>query len=95
MGDLIKLDEYRKPKKEEKIVPKPSEIAAVETIDYMRQRMYTMSEESRMQFLLIVFSHIIKWVIRSGYYDRPGAMILAWVEKKINDYSATEKAGNK
>jgi uncharacterized ion transporter superfamily protein YfcC len=54
-----------------------------------------MSEESRMQFLLIVFSHIIKWVIRSGYYDRPGAMILAWVEKKINDYSATEKAGNK
>jgi hypothetical protein len=95
MGDLIKLDERRKPKKEEKIVEKPSEIAAVETIDYMRQRMYTMSEESRMQFLLIVFSHIIKWVIRSGYYDRPGAMILAWAEKKINDYSGVERASNK
>ena len=61
----------------------------------MRQKMYSMSEESRMQFLLIVFSHIIKWVIRSGYYDRPGAMLLAWVEKKINDYSGVEKAGNK
>ena len=94
MGDLINLDDKRK-KKDEKIVPKPSEIAAVETIDYMRQKMYSMSEESRMQFLLIVFSHIIKWVIRSGYYDRPGAMILAWVEKKINDYSGVEKAGNK
>ena len=94
MGDLINLDDKRK-KKDEKIVPKPSEIAAVETIDYMRQKMYSMSEESRMQFLLIVFSHIIKWVIRSGYYDRPGAMLLAWVEKKINDYSGVEKAGNK
>ena len=94
MGDLINLDDKRK-KKDDKIVPKPSEIAAVETIDYMRQKMYSMSEESRMQFLLIVFSHIIKWVIRSGYYDRPGAMLLAWVEKKINDYSGVEKAGNK
>jgi hypothetical protein len=86
MGELINLDEKRK-KKQEQLIPKPSETAAVETIDYMRQKMYTMSEESRMQFLLIVFTHIIKWVIRSGYYDRPDSMILAWVERKINEYS--------
>lgn len=95
MGDLIKLLDRKPKKNDEKLVPKPSEIAAVETIDYMREKLYTMSEESRMQFLLIVFSHIIKWVIRSGYYDRPGAMLLAWVEKKINDYSGHEKVGNK
>ena len=85
MGELINLDEKRK-KKQEQIIIKPSGTAAVETIDYMRQKMYTMSEESRMQFLLIVFTHIIKWVIRSGYYDRPGSMITAWVERKINEY---------
>lgn len=86
MGDLINLDEKRK-KKDDKFVAKPSEIAAVESIDYMRQKMYTMSEESRMQFLLIVFTHIIKWVIRSGYYDRPGAMVMSWVERKVNEYN--------
>jgi hypothetical protein len=95
MGDIIKLSDHKKKQKDDKFVAKPSEIAAVETIDYMREKLYTMSEESRMQFLLIVFSHIIKWVIRSGYYDRPGAMLLAWVEKKINDYSSIEKVGNK
>jgi len=92
MGDLINLDEKRK-KKDDKFVAKPSEIAAVESIDYMRQKMYTMSEESRNQFMFVVLTHLIKWIIRSGYYDRPGTMILAWVEKKINDYSSTERTG--
>lgn len=92
MGELINLDEKRK-KKQEQLIPKPSETAAVETIDYMRQKLYTMSEESRNQFMFVVLTHLIKWIIRSGYYDRPGTMILAWVEKKINDYSSTERTG--
>jgi len=92
MGDLINLDEKRK-KKDDKFVAKPSEIAAVESIDYMRQKMYTMSEESRNQFMFVVLTHLIKWIIRSGYYDKPGTMILAWVERKINDYSSTERTG--
>jgi hypothetical protein len=94
MGDLINLDDKRK-KKEQTPTPivKPSEIAAVETVDYMRQKMYSMSEESRVQFMFVVLTHLIKWIIKSGYYDKPGAMILAWVEKKINDYSMTERTG--
>lgn len=93
MGDVINLNDRRKKKDEEPNIAKPSEIAAVETVDYMRQKLYTMSEESRVQFMFVVLTHLIKWIIRSGYYDKPGAMILAWVEKKINDYSATEKVG--
>lgn len=94
MGDIINLDDKRK-KKEAKTAPvaKPSEIAAVETVDFMRQKMYSMSEESRNQFMFVVLTHLIKWIIRSGYYDRPGTMILAWVEKKINEYSSTDKVG--
>lgn len=92
MGDIINLDEKRK-KKQVATPAKPSEIAAVETVDFMRQKMYSMSEESRNQFMFVVLTHLIKWIIRSGYYDRPGTMILAWVEKKINDYSSTEKVG--
>lgn len=92
MGDVINLDDKRK-KKDSTPVAKPSEIAAVETVDFMRQKMYTMSEESRNQFMFVVLTHLIKWIIRSGYYDRPGTMILAWVEKKINDYSSTERTG--
>lgn len=91
MGDLIYLDKKRK--KEEETPAKPSEIAAIETVDFMRQKLYTMSEESRNQFMFVVLTHLIKWIIRSGYYDRPGTMILAWVEKKINDYSSTERTG--
>lgn len=91
MGDLIYLDKKRK--KEEETPAKPSEIAALETVDFMRQKLYTMSEESRNQFMFVVLTHLIKWIIRSGYYDRPGTMILAWVEKKINDYSSTERTG--
>lgn len=92
MGDVINLDDKRK-KKDSTPVVKPSEIAAVETVDFMRQKMYTMSEESRNQFMFVVLTHLIKWIIRSGYYDRPGTMILAWVEKKVNDYSITERTG--
>lgn len=92
MGDLINLDEKRK-KKDSTPIVKPSEIAAVETVDFMRQKMYTMSEESRNQFMFVVLTHLIKWIIRSGYYDKPGTMILAWVEKKVNDYSITERTG--
>lgn len=91
MGDVINLDDKRKQKNTP--IAKPSEIAAVETVDFMRQKMYSMSEESRNQFMIIVLTHLIKWIIKSGYYDKPGAMILAWVEKKINDYSNTEKVG--
>lgn len=91
VGDLIYLDKKRK--KEEETPSKPSEIAAIETVDFMRQKLYTMSEESRNQFMFVVLTHLIKWIIRSGYYDRPGTMILAWVEKKINDYSSTERTG--
>jgi len=91
MGDVINLDDKRKQKNTP--IVKPSEIAAVETVDFMRQKMYSMSEESRNQFMIIVLTHLIKWIIKSGYYDKPGAMILAWVEKKINDYSNTEKVG--
>lgn len=95
MGDIINLNDRRK-KKQEEITPivKPSEIAAVETVDFMRQKLYSMSEESRVQFMFVVLTHLIKWIIRSGYYDKPGAMILAWVEKKVNDYSATERRQN-
>ena len=91
MGDIINLDDKRKKKNTQ--IAKPSEIAAVETVDFMRQKMYSMSEESRNQFMFVVLTHLIKWIIRSGYYDKPGTMILAWVEKKINDYSATDKVG--
>lgn len=91
MGDVINLDDKRKQKNTP--IAKPSEIAAVETVDFMRQKMYSMSEESRNQFMIVVLTHLIKWIIKSGYYDKPGAMILAWVEKKINDYSSTEKVG--
>lgn len=91
MGDIINLDDKRKQKTTQ--IAKPSEIAAVETVDFMRQKMYSMSEESRNQFMFVVLTHLIKWIIRSGYYDRPGTMILAWVEKKINDYSSTERIG--
>lgn len=100
MGDVINLNDKRKKKEEEIVfsqkttpIVKPSEIAAVETVDYMRQKLYTMSEESRVQFMFVVLTHLIKWIIRSGYYDKPGAMILAWVEKKINDYTITERTG--
>jgi len=94
MGDLINLQDKRKKKEQNNTpIPKPSEIAAVETVDYMRQKMYSMSEESRNQFMFVVLTHLIKWIIRSGYYEKPGTMILAWVEKKINDYSSTEKVG--
>ena len=92
MGDVINLDDKRK-KKDSTPVVKPSEIAAVETVDFMRQKLYTMSEESRNQFMFVVLTHLIKWIIRSGYYDKPGTMILAWVEKKVNDYSITERTG--
>jgi len=93
MGDLINLNDHRKKKEENTPVVKPSEIAAVETVEFMRQKMYSMSEESRVQFMFVVLTHLIKWIIRSGYYDKPGAMILAWVEKKTNDYSVTERTG--
>lgn len=90
MGDLINLNDRRKKKSP---IVKPSEIASVETVDYMRQKMYSMSEESRNQFMFIVLTNLIKWIIKSGYYDKPGTMILAWAEKKINEYSSNEKVG--
>ena len=94
MGDLINLNDRRKKKTEQQSpIAKPSEIASVETVDFMRQKMYSMSEESRNQFMFIVLSNLIKWIIKSGYYDKPGTMILAWAEKKINEYSSTEKVG--
>lgn len=95
MGDLINLNDRRKKKKEQPaaLIAKPSEIASVETVDFMRQKMYSMSEESRNQFMFIVLTNLIKWIIKSGYYDKPGTMILAWAEKKINEYSSTEKVG--
>ena len=95
MGDLINLNDRRKKKTEQPVAPiaKPSEIASVETVDFMRKKMYSMSEESRNQFMFIVLTNLIKWIIKSGYYDKPGTMILAWAEKKINEYSSTEKVG--
>lgn len=94
MGDLINLNDRRKKKTEQQSpIAKPSEIASVETVDFMRQKMYSMSEESRNQFMFIVLTNLIKWIIKSGYYDKPGTMILAWAEKKINEYSSTEKVG--
>ena len=94
MGDLINLNDRRKQKTEQQSpIAKPSEIASVETVDFMRQKMYSMSEESRNQFMFIVLTNLIKWIIKSGYYDKPGTMILAWAEKKINEYSSTEKVG--
>jgi hypothetical protein len=95
MGDLINLNDRKKKKEQHTAAPiaKPSEIASVETVDFMRQKMYSMSEESRNQFMFIVLTNLIKWIIKSGYYDKPGTMILAWAEKKINEYSSTEKVG--
>ena len=100
MGDLINLNDRRKKKEQQSSklataapIAKPSEIASVETVDFMRQKMYSMSEESRNQFMFIVLTNLIKWIIKSGYYDKPGTMILAWAEKKINEYSSNEKVG--
>ena len=79
MGELIQF-------KKKVTTPKPSvkDEAIVDCVDYLRGKLYAMdSTEARVQVILIIISQLTLWIIKSGHYEKPGEIVLAWVGKQI------------
>lgn len=82
MGNVFELAKYRKNE------PAPQVVAAHNTVEFMRNQMYTLpSNESRVQYALVLMAQLTLWIIKSDYYDKPIDVIKAYVAKKCTDYS--------
>jgi hypothetical protein len=78
--NVIKLDSFRKN------VPKPHEIAAHNTVEYMRNEIRKIGgTEFIVQYCQVLIAHLCTWVIRSKFYDKPVDVLKYWVDKKCKD----------
>jgi hypothetical protein len=83
MGNVVELSKYRK--KEE---PIPQVSAAHNTVEFMRSQMYSLpSNQSRMEYAMMIIAQLTLWIIKSDHYDKPVEVIKTYVAKKCSDYS--------
>jgi hypothetical protein len=80
MSNLLKLSDYRKQQ------PKPHEISAHNTVEYMRNEIRNMGgTEQIVQYCQVLIAHLCTWVIKSNFYDKPVEVLKFWVDKKCKD----------
>ena len=77
-----------------KPIIRPHEQAASDTVEQMRQVMYTFSsDKQRMEYCLVIIAQLVLWVVRSRYYDSPKNVVLTWVTKKLDQYTKESSNG--
>ena len=72
----------------------PQVTAAESSVQHLRSTMHSLnSTEARMEFIMIIVSQLCLWTVKSGHYDDPKARMLAWVTKKLTDFTTLKKEG--
>ena len=88
MGDIIRLDKYRKSQPEQQVV------AAYNTVEFMRSQMKCLpSNRARIEYAHVLIAQLILWIIKSDFYDKPVDAIKTYVAKKCSDYTQKRSRG--
>ena len=89
VGELIDLQKYRR----EKVNP-PQVVAAQMVVEDLRATLYALpSTQARVELMQILIAQLTLWIIKSGFYERPGDVVKSWVNRKVDQYTTTRSEG--